>query len=236
MMLTPSVSSQPRPERGRVGLDEAEHRIANHLALIAGLVRLRAADLARPEATAIDAQDILFRLSAQIDAVAALHRTLVGSPGSEMELGDYLGAMLRPLARALAMTDVSMFVAKGLRLPPDMLLPIGQIVAETVTNAVKHGGTTPAVAVHAWRWKTTLSLTVEDRGEGLGGDPATVSGGAGFQLVHTLVDRLGGAAAFEDARPGLRFRLTLPFAFATPHGRSSPPGRRSPPPRRTGPR
>ena len=68
-------------DRGRLEysqLAEADHRIANHLALVAGFVRVKAGDLAKQSAEPSRASvTALFEsIGVQLDAVARLHRSL----------------------------------------------------------------------------------------------------------------------------------------------------------------
>jgi anti-sigma regulatory factor (Ser/Thr protein kinase) len=68
------------------------------------------------------------------------------------------------------------------------------LVSEVVTNAVRHGGHTRPVELHA-TWNSEVRIEVCDHGEGFSPTPRTGSldepGGFGLYLVGTLADRWG---------------------------------------------
>src|ERR1700739_287482 len=83
---------------------EADHRIANSLAVISGLVRVRArADQGRANET------FLLEIADRIDTVAKLHR-LIAEPNSDaVELHVYLQEICQRLGSALATTAAPSF-------------------------------------------------------------------------------------------------------------------------------
>jgi anti-sigma regulatory factor (Ser/Thr protein kinase) len=68
------------------------------------------------------------------------------------------------------------------------------LVSEVVTNAVKHGGTTHPVELHA-HWNAEVRIEVSDHGEGFTPAPRIAAldepGGFGLYLVGRLADRWG---------------------------------------------
>jgi two-component sensor histidine kinase len=220
----PQGSALPFMAPGGLGyegllLAEAEHRIANHLALLTSYVRLKAVDLARqPDEPDRDSMHLLLEgVGVQIDAVARLHRAMAADgPADRADLGAHLHEVCAPFLFGLsgAARLIEDF-APGCVVRPDQMLPLSQIVAEVVTNAVKHahmGGEAGAVVARC-RSDQTGAVTIEviDDGEGLpeGFDPKT-DGGLGFRLLRALGKQLGAALAFESTGRGLCFRLTLP--------------------------
>jgi two-component sensor histidine kinase len=200
-------------------LAEADHRIANHLALLTGYVRLKAADLARQSAApSRDSVHLLLEgVGAQIDAVSRLHRRLAadGSRASA-DLGEHLHVICASFASGLsgAITLIE-DLPFGCAVRSDQVLPLTQIVAEVVTNALKHahpGGEAGAILVRCRKDDMGAALIeIIDDGAGL---PETFNpqtdGGLGFRLLQALGRKLGALIAFESTKPGLRFRLTLP--------------------------
>jgi signal transduction histidine kinase len=93
------------------------------------------------------------------------------------------------------------------RLPPDIEASAYFIVAEALTNVVKHARATRA-AVSAGVDEGVLTLEVRDDGVG-GADPE----GQGLLGVADRVDALGGRLRIERADPGgtvVTARLPLP--------------------------
>ncbi|MBK8209503.1 MAG: hypothetical protein IPK78_05555 [Rhodospirillales bacterium] len=74
-------------------LSEVNHRIANNLTLIASLVRMYGADVAkrRDEVSNEETRVFLCSVSTRIDVVGRLHRLLSAEPAlTEVDLGGYL--------------------------------------------------------------------------------------------------------------------------------------------------
>lgn len=198
---------------------EADHRIANHLALLMSYVRLKARDLdGLAEEPSRDSVRLLLEgVSAQIAAVARLHRYLVSRRGSpRIELGRELHEICAPFAAGLSgAVQIIEDYGPGCVVQPEQALPLGQIVAEVITNAIKHalkGGALGRLRVTCRDdERGGVLVEVADSGAGLPAtfDPAT-DGGLGFQLVRGLSRQVGANVAFDSTGEGLCFRLRLP--------------------------
>lgn len=200
---------------------EADHRIANHLSLLAAHVRLQAADLDRQGAdfSGASVRLLLLEIGAQITAVARLHRQLsAGDRYSPLDLADQLHDVCAPFQSGLSGVVVIIEdFDRGCLATPENVLPLAQIVTEVITNAIKHaypqgcGG----VIVVRFRKTNTARAVVEvvDHGPGfpVTFDPAT-DGGLGFQVVRALARQLSSEATFTSSSKGVRFRLSLPLA------------------------
>jgi two-component sensor histidine kinase len=201
---------------------EADHRIANHLSLLAGLIRLKAADLAgqATEPTNEAVQILLENVRSQIEAVARLHRMFAVGGWRGSDLGEHLHGMCAPLISILSSRIVLIEdLSPGCQVQPDQILPLGQIVAEVITNAVKYAyplGQAGKILVCSRRdGAETIVVGVVDNGPGLPDSfDTSTDGRLGFQLVRALSKQLGATIEFESEYPGLRFRLTLPLAVA----------------------
>jgi two-component sensor histidine kinase len=96
-------------------------------------------------------------------------------------------------------------------LPTDRAIPIGLIVNELVTNAVKYafpGETKGTVLVTLKRVPGELRLTVADDGQGL--DPRRADSGLGGRLIEGFAQQLGGQVERESDSHGTTVRLILP--------------------------
>jgi len=200
-------------------VEEADHRIANHLALIVGLVRLKASDVARrpTEMGNDEVQMLLQSVGCQIDAVARLHRSFAqGDRYASIDVAERLHEICAPLmdvlpARIVLIEDF----ADGCLALPSQSIPLSQIVCEVITNAVKHAyppETAGAIVVRV-RKGASLAVVVEviDNGPGLPGSfDATVDGGLGLRLIRALAKQLGAIVEYQSELSGLTFRLTLP--------------------------
>ena len=197
---------------------EADHRIANNFAMLAGLVRLKTAALARQptEPSRNEVLLLLESISVHIDAVASLHRILATNGAqSSTDLGEHL----RDICCVFRSGPSSDFVIAedfepGCVLPLDQLLPVMQIFAEVITNAIKYGrtsGEAGTIRVRCHKDGGAILVEIIDQGCGL---PAHVDPkahhGLGFRLVQALSKRVGGLVDYQSSGKGLRFRLTLP--------------------------
>ena len=101
-------------------------------------------------------------------------------------------------------------------LPTDRAIPIGLIVNELVTNAVKYafpGDTKGTVLVTLKRAPGELRLTVADDGQGV--DPRRADSGLGGRLVEGFAQQLGGLVERESGNKGTSVCLTLPSREAS---------------------
>ena len=120
--------------------------------------------------------------------------------------------LIQPVDPANARSDVNtQHVLDVTRWPTDQAIPIGLIVNELVTNAVKYafpGETRGTVLVTLKRVPGALRLTVAD-GQGL--DPRRTDSGLGGRLVEGFAQQLGGQLKRESGSQGTTVRLILPL-------------------------
>jgi len=119
-----------------------------------------------------------------------------------MHLGDTLRDV-RPIAVKVEAEDV--------HLPTEQAVPLGLIVNELVTNALKHAfpdDRSGKVGVVLKRG-SSLHLLVEDNGVGC---PRHKNERLGSRLTRLLAEQLGAKLAWEEASPGCRVRVE----FSTP--------------------
>ena len=118
-------------------LREVDHRVGNSLQLITSLLGLQAAKLTDPAA-----RDILRTAVERVEAVSLVHRRLYTSDDLEfVRMDQYLAGLVGELRRAATVDTVDQCVelrAAPVRLETDKAVPIGLIVNELVTNALKY--------------------------------------------------------------------------------------------------
>jgi two-component sensor histidine kinase len=188
---------------------EIEHRVANEYALAIASVS-RAARSANPEAKAA-LQDVSRRLQDYADA----HRALQAPFGADaVDLGDYLARLLGALARAsldergVALTLALTLVETGVTLAPARCWRVGLIVAELVTNAVRHafGDECGAITVDIARSADRVYCRVRDNGRAT----RPYVAGQGTGVVDALATELGGALDRQFAAQGTTVVLSFP--------------------------
>lgn len=222
---TTRISSGSRPGSDDLH-KEANHRIANNLASIAGLVRLHAAEASSRLGdlyTGADVRNLLDEIGSRIDTVGRLHRLLSETPrGASLDLGAYIADTADALIDTLSDDTNVRLSARGMQdcfLNPDQAAPVALVVSELITNAVKHAHPAGAPGKIVVRCGTTMTgsvyVEVEDDGVGLpeNFDPWR-NGGLGFEIIRGLSQQLGAKLLFDADGIGLRVRLTVPVVAA----------------------
>jgi PAS domain S-box-containing protein len=197
----------------RIGalLQELTHRVMNSLQLIAAMVSIEARGQESGEGKAA-----LERVSHRINAVGHLYSKLSKANTVEaVDAATYLDDLCRDLIASVNKEGGTSIVLKtdieSELLPTDRAIPIGLIVNELVTNAVKFafpGDTKGTVLVTLKRMPGELHLTVADDGQGV--DFRRTDSGLGGRLVEGFAQQLGGQIKRESDGKGTTVRLILP--------------------------
>jgi two-component sensor histidine kinase len=212
--LSPAAVSLPD------SIAEANHRIANNLTLIASMVRMHArtlSDRAEP-LTNESARALLEEIGTRIEQVAHLHGLMAGQEhGEPVNLSDYLRDICETVVSSLT------FLGKAKLhygshsecvIAPGRALPVGLVVGELVTNAVKYAhpaGVTGDIMVTCNRFDDVIVVVISGDGIGL---PETFDpmrhGGLGLRLVRSLAAQVNAKLVFNDTGIGLSVELHIP--------------------------
>lgn len=204
-----TVEAEAETTRELVGremlLREMQHRVKNNFQVIVSM-----ALLLRNRAKGEEAQQVLQTLSERITAIALAHDQLDPSQGlRRVNLATYLEALCRQISDyaedVTIETDLESAPA-----PIDAAVPLGLIVNETVTNALKHafdGPGTVRVELRAGVGIRESILSVIDNGKGMG--PAR-PGSSGLKLVDSLAAQMRGRVERETPGRGTILRVYFP--------------------------
>jgi PAS domain S-box-containing protein len=198
-------------ERIGILLQELTHRVKNSLQFIAAMVLLEARNHKSAEGKAA-----LERVSHRITALGQLYSKLSKADTVEaVDAATYLDELCRDLIASVHKEgDTSIVLKTDIEselLPTDRAIPIGLIVNELVTNAIKYGFPGEArgtVMVTLKRAPGELRLTVADDGQGL--DPQRADSGLGGRLVDGFAQQLGGQIERKSDSQGTTVHLILP--------------------------
>jgi two-component sensor histidine kinase len=201
-----------RPSPGQNG--EADHRVANSLAAISGLVRVRA----RFADDVADPKTFLLEIADRIDTVARLHRLLAHSNNDNVRLAEYLQEICDKLASALTTNRPAFSVdcSSERILPFNVALPLGLITAELFSNSLKYAhptGLPVRISVRCSQPATgELLLSYEDDGVGFP-EASDVShdGHLGMQFIRSLSGQLGATYKWLSDPLGIQFEMPVPF-------------------------
>jgi two-component sensor histidine kinase len=202
---------------GMVGLAEADHRIANNLANLSGVIRLQRNAISKSGKTftAGEVCILLDDISARIEVMAKLHKLLaLSNNGNGVNLGEFLqeiAEMIGTLGPDARM-DLTVDNSCAGYIDPRHALHAGLVTAELLTNASKYAHPTGlAVKVHIHcETNDDGSFLVEVTDDGVGFperfDPS-IDGGLGFQLMRALANGLNAELNFEHSSLGVSARL-----------------------------
>jgi two-component sensor histidine kinase len=204
---------------------EANHRIANSLTLLIGLVRMQASAIAKRQEPATNAEFrlMLEGIAARIGTLGQLHRLLSHVPSDGVtSLRPHLREVTDTMVAALSSPEQSVAVKHS---GDDCLVmvrhvqPIILIVCEIFLNAMKYAHPARAPLVMTVDCMSTIDgrlvLTVSDDGVGLPeGFDARKSQGMGFRVIRSLAGEVGARLDIESMPLGLCFRLALPAGAA----------------------
>lgn len=173
---------------------ELHHRVKNHLALVAAVVRLEA------RGRGDDVQEVANTIGLKINALANVYAALEGEPDRAAPAAELLKAVAVPLATPAV--DIKVTADADLLIPVDQCAPIGIIVNEAVCNALKHGyphGRVGLVTVSLTRQADVLELVIANDGLPLSSTGQTE--GLGSTFIARLIGQLKGTVMLGNADP-----------------------------------
>jgi PAS domain S-box-containing protein len=177
-------------------LREINHRVKNNLQVITSMLRLQAGRSASPEV-----REAFEDACGRVSTITELHTPLFeGAQISTLDFGSYLQDLCSRLEASVAGShpaDIRIEVeTQSAPIDLDRAVPLGLIVNELVTNAIKHGFAGDrggVVEVRFERLGETYRLSVRDDGPGLVADgQAVLREGLGMQLINGFVRRIRG--------------------------------------------
>jgi PAS domain S-box-containing protein len=196
----------------RIGmlLQELTHRVKNSLQFIAAMAWIEARNCSDEGKAALE------RVSHRITALGQLYSKLGKADTAEaVDAATYLDELCHDLFASVQKEGDPSIVLKtdieSALLPTDRAIPIGLIVNELVTNAVKYafpGEAKGTVMVTLKRVPGGLWLTVADDGQGR--DPGKADSGLGSRLVDGFAQQLGGQVERKSNSQGTTVRIILP--------------------------
>lgn len=189
-------------ERSNVLFRELQHRVANNLQFVAALLMRRRKQL-RSDSACTQA---LETAQARLETMSRVHRRLHDPQSVDQPLQCYLESLCSDLIGASDSPGVRLTVeSPSVPLTLNGLMSLSLIVAELVTNSLKHafaGRSDGLIAVKVTGGKGVYTLSVADDGPGLPADfgqRKTSSLGQG--ILQSLAHQLRGKLVF-DSGPG----------------------------------
>lgn len=179
----------------RTMFQELQHRVANNMQFVAALLTLQKRKAENEPALAVGALD---EARNRLDTIARIHRRLHAPERLDLPTERYLRELCGDLVEASGVDGIACAVsAPDLTLNVTQLTTLSMLVAEIVTNSLKHAfeaGQAGTIAVTVRPAGERLyEITVADDGRGLPADlDLSRSRGLGWRIIQGLAAQLGG--------------------------------------------
>ncbi|SEQ50990.1 Two-component sensor histidine kinase, contains HisKA and HATPase domains [Neolewinella agarilytica] len=182
-------------------LKEIHHRVKNNLQMVSSLLSLQGRYLEDDGAKAA-----LKMGNSRVRSMALIHQKLylTDEVNTLINARDYLEKLVTELVKNLKRPDLELALlldVEDTELDIDRMIPLGLIVNELVTNALKYaydGRESGRLSIKLQPEGEGHSLTVQDDGVGMPEESRTNS--FGLHLVESLVDQLGGKLQRQEGK------------------------------------
>ncbi|MDE2377907.1 sensor histidine kinase [Bradyrhizobium sp.] len=193
---------------------EINHRVGNHLQLVASILRLQAAENCSEES-----RRVLELAASRVATIGSINRKLyIAEPQQSIDSKSFVTALVKDVHAALADPErIQITVsAQCAELSSAKAAALGALLVELLNNALKHAfadGMKGRLAVSFTVLENQHVLELED--DGVGFDQGKDSDGFGRRSVSNLARAMGGSLTCQPARqsktrPGTRWRVEIP--------------------------
>lgn len=193
---------------------ELAHRIKNSLAVISAFVSFELRQAAEPCVVGYQA------MQSRINAVGNLYDMIARSSSfGPVDLPAYLAGIAASLRSSLLGEGSKIVIALDVEpftVSADNAVPIGLLVNELVTNAVKYAfpDNRGRIFLGFRQRDGEFTLSVQDDGVGLdGGERTSASSGMGTRFVDAFVRQIGGTLARASGAGGTTITVRLPTSI-----------------------
>lgn len=194
-------------------LQEVHHRVKNNLQMLSSLINMQMRKLKQDSA-----RQALEEYQTRLQSIALVHEQLYQSGNhARVPLLGYLRSLLNNIFYSCGVEPSIHLEAKGpteTTLPIDRAIPVGLILNELITNAVKHAfaaGDSGRVWAEVEETPETVRIFINDNGRGLPPDLDTQSGiTLGLQVVHILAEQISGTLTAAPLEPGTSMLVEFP--------------------------
>jgi len=203
---------------------EANHRVANSLALLGSLVRLQARAVGKapqPHSSA-ELRMMFDGIAARIATIGQIHRLLAHMPQEgTVTLNAHLKEICNSLVQAFSSELQPVHIehhGADCQVLAKYVQPLTLVISEILTNAIKYShpaGVPVAMGITCESGEDgTLFISVCDDGIGLPeGFDTGRDGGIGFQVIRALTAEMGAGLAIQSDNLGVTVTLTVPGAL-----------------------
>jgi len=186
---------------------ELNHRVKNLFAVILAIVKMSA----RGDTAAAPAVD---RIAKRLHALVTAHEVTQGTGQDQtVDFADLIAKVIAPYRSSSERCEL---VGGELVLPGRHAVPLGLVLHELVTNAVKYGAWSQPGGMLRVKWDNTdgtARVLWEEIGTGAAGlPPEPGREGFGSALIRSSERQLGGTIARRFGEQGIVVEMAFPFA------------------------
>lgn len=204
---------QDKLSRNDLIIREIHHRIKNHFNLLISSIRLQAGQVDTEQKFQRALEDI----SSRIRAISLIHDKLYMSEDiSHLSLKEYLTELCRQIMSNLSAHTIDFHLhSDSIILDEDLMVPLGLIFSELLTNSIKHAFHATAkpridIMISSVSEKE-ISLWYKDNGPGLpeGGDLESYTS-FGMVIIKTMIEQLSSDIIIGSG-PGFSCEFIVPI-------------------------
>jgi len=194
-------------------LREIHHRVKNNMQIIQSLLNLQVTRIKEEKA-----QRVLQESQGRIKAMSMIHEHLYQSETlAQVNIKEYIEKLLEDLVIFYKAKIKKKLEIENIHLDIDTAIPLGLIINELVTNALKYAFPTGkgTITIKLTTQKDKIELIIVDDGIGL---PESIdiekTETLGLKLVNILTMQLNGKISLKT-RPGTQFKITFPYNLSS---------------------
>lgn len=184
-------------------LKEVHHRVKNNMQVISSILNLQSSYVSDEYALML-----LKESQNRIKTMAYIHESLYQNKSfTSVNFSEYLNTLVNNIVQSYSFSKEKISLnldIEKIALTLDLSIPVGLIVNELVTNAIKHGfpeARTGVININLKSENNFVLLELEDNGKGFAPDvDFENSHSLGLQLVNTLIEQIEGKLDFRSGK------------------------------------
>ncbi|QCX00727.1 sensor histidine kinase [Aggregatimonas sangjinii] len=193
-------------------LKEVHHRVKNNLQTVSSLLSLQSRNIEDDEVKS------LFRNSQnRVISMAMVHEMLyMREDITKIEYKTYVQDLTEYLVRSIkgTSTNITLHInIQDIKLNIDTAIPLGLLINEVVTNALKYGikdDDKGEIAISMYEKGEGYELTISDSGDGFASDITYKNTKSlGLKLIHNLARQLLGSVKRNTSEKGTHYTVTF---------------------------
>lgn len=192
-------------------LAEIQHRVKNNLAVIIGLFNLQ-----KENASSEETKQSITEAKNRVLSIAMVHERLYRkSDLSRINLRYYISELTKEVVRSYPLYCTVNVIEELEDLDADITkaVPVGLIINEAVTNALKHGFTNsqvqPELMITLMKTFDMICIKINDNGKGFPENMRSNERSLGLTLIDSLTEQIDGKVYYENNN-GALLKFTFP--------------------------